>query len=171
MGTFQISWRRDGKVPELFSRGNREFCITLCSNVSGHTRLWLTGSHLRGAPLAPVSLSLPPLVPLRHAGDGLCLVLPPRNVRWLSSSNERATFISNQRRRQDGYQETTIQAARQHTTMWQHQSDDLGKPQREGRNQSGEWRNGTSFGLNDLEALLTVAREAKEWISAHVLRR
>ena len=32
--------------------------------------------------------------------------------------------------------------------------------------QSGEWRNGTSFGLNDLEALLTVAREAKGWISA-----
>jgi hypothetical protein len=26
----------------------------------------------------------------------------------------------------------------------------------------GAWRNGTSFGLNDLEALLTVAREAKE---------
>ena len=33
------------------------------------------------------------------------------------------------------------------------------------------WRNGTSFGLNDLEALLTVAREAKEWISAHALKR
>ena len=32
--------------------------------------------------------------------------------------------------------------------------------------QSGEWRNGTSFVLNDLEALLTVAREAKGWISA-----
>ena len=28
------------------------------------------------------------------------------------------------------------------------------------------WRNGTSFGLNDLEAFVTVAREAKEWISA-----
>jgi hypothetical protein len=35
---------------------------------------------------------------------------------------------------------------------------------------SGAWRNGTSFGLNDLEALLTVAREAKEWISAHTLK-
>jgi len=34
-----------------------------------------------------------------------------------------------------------------------------------------EWRNGTSFGLNDLEALLTVAREAKEWIAAHALKR
>ena len=34
------------------------------------------------------------------------------------------------------------------------------------RNQSGEWRNGTSFGLNDLEALVRVAHEAKEWIAA-----
>jgi hypothetical protein len=36
---------------------------------------------------------------------------------------------------------------------------------------SGAWRNGSSFGLNDLEALLTVAREAKEWIAGHVLKR
>ena len=34
--------------------------------------------------------------------------------------------------------------------------------------QSGAWRNGTSFGLNDLEALMNVALEAKEWIAAHV---
>jgi len=33
------------------------------------------------------------------------------------------------------------------------------------------WRNWTSFGLNDLEALLTVAREAKEWIVTHGLKR
>ena len=39
------------------------------------------------------------------------------------------------------------------------------------KDQSGAWRNGTSFGLNDLEGLLTVAREAKEWISAHALKR
>jgi hypothetical protein len=32
-------------------------------------------------------------------------------------------------------------------------------------------RNGTSFGLNDLEALMTVAHEAKQWIAAHVLKR
>lgn len=32
-------------------------------------------------------------------------------------------------------------------------------------------RNGTSFGLNDLQALVTVARETKEWISAHALKR
>jgi hypothetical protein len=39
------------------------------------------------------------------------------------------------------------------------------------KNQSGAWRNGTSFGLNDLEALLIVARQAKEWISTHALKR
>jgi len=33
------------------------------------------------------------------------------------------------------------------------------------------WRNGTSFGLNDLEALMNVAFEAKEWIAAHALKR
>jgi hypothetical protein len=35
----------------------------------------------------------------------------------------------------------------------------------------GEWHNGTSFGLNDLDALVTVAREAKEWMAAHVMKR
>ena len=39
------------------------------------------------------------------------------------------------------------------------------------KHQSGAWRNGTSFGLNDLEALMNVAFEAKEWITAHTLRR
>ena len=39
------------------------------------------------------------------------------------------------------------------------------------KDQSGAWHNGTSFGLNDLAALLTVVREAKEWISAHALKR
>ena len=39
------------------------------------------------------------------------------------------------------------------------------------RDQSGAWRNGTSFGLNDLEALVTVAHEAKVWIAANVLKR
>jgi hypothetical protein len=38
------------------------------------------------------------------------------------------------------------------------------------KDQSGAWRNGTSFGLNDLEALVNVAREAKEWIADHVLK-
>ena len=39
------------------------------------------------------------------------------------------------------------------------------------KDQTGVWRNSTSFGLTDLEALLTVAREAKEWIAAHDMNR
>ena len=39
------------------------------------------------------------------------------------------------------------------------------------KDQSGAWRNGTSFGLNDLEALMNVAFEAKECIAAHDLKR
>jgi hypothetical protein len=38
------------------------------------------------------------------------------------------------------------------------------------KDQYGAWRNGTSFGISDLEALLTVAREAKEWMAAHTLK-
>ena len=38
------------------------------------------------------------------------------------------------------------------------------------KDQSGAWRNAASFGLNDLEALLNVALEAKEWISAHTFK-
>ena len=38
------------------------------------------------------------------------------------------------------------------------------------KNQSGAWHNGTSFGLSDLEALFIVAREAKEWMTAHALK-
>jgi hypothetical protein len=38
------------------------------------------------------------------------------------------------------------------------------------KDQSGTWRNGISFGLNDLEALIAVAHEAKEWISTHVVK-
>jgi hypothetical protein len=40
------------------------------------------------------------------------------------------------------------------------------------KDQSGAWSTGTSFSLNDLEALLTVAQEAREWIAAaHALKR
>lgn len=38
------------------------------------------------------------------------------------------------------------------------------------KDQSGAWRNRTSFGINDLEALVT-ALEAKDWIAAHVIKR
>ena len=71
------------------------------------------------------------------------------------------------RRKHDGYQQQTSEPA----AIRQHQSDDLGECQREWRAQSGAWRNGTSFGLSDLEDLVTVARGAKEWIAAHILKR
>ena len=39
------------------------------------------------------------------------------------------------------------------------------------KDQSGACRNGTSFALNDLEALMNVVFEAKEWMAAHAPRR
>ena len=39
------------------------------------------------------------------------------------------------------------------------------------KDQAGEWRNGISFGLNDLEAIMNVAFGAKEWMTAHTLKR
>lgn len=39
------------------------------------------------------------------------------------------------------------------------------------KDQAGAWRNGSSFGVNDLEALMNVAFEAREWIATHALRR
>lgn len=42
------------------------------------------------------------------------------------------------------------------------------------KDESGAWRDGASFGLHDLEALealFTVAREAKEWMAAQALKR
>lgn len=39
------------------------------------------------------------------------------------------------------------------------------------KDQSGTWRNGTSFGFNDLDALMNIACEAKEWSTAHTLKR
>ena len=39
------------------------------------------------------------------------------------------------------------------------------------KDQSGAWRNGTSFGLHDLEALMNVALEAQEWMATHALKR
>jgi len=36
---------------------------------------------------------------------------------------------------------------------------------------SKQWRNGTSFGLTDLEAIVNVAGEARELISVHALKR
>lgn len=39
------------------------------------------------------------------------------------------------------------------------------------KDKAGEWRNGTSFDLNDLEALMNVAFEAKKWMAAHGVKR
>ena len=39
------------------------------------------------------------------------------------------------------------------------------------KDQSGAWRNASSFGLHDLNALMNIALEAKEWISAQAMKR
>jgi len=39
------------------------------------------------------------------------------------------------------------------------------------KDQSGAWCNGTSFGLQDLDALMNATLEAKEWVAAHILKR
>jgi hypothetical protein len=69
---------------------------------------------------------------------------------------------------------TTLRYGRIKATIWQNRSEKgpffSTSFSRSFKGQSGAWRNRTSFGLNDLEALLTVAREAKEWMSAHVLK-
>ncbi len=69
----------------------------------------------------------------------------------------------------------TLRCGSNKATIWQNQSEKgpffSTTFSRSFKDQSGRWQNGTSFGLNDLEALLTVAREAKEWIAAHHLKR
>ncbi|OQW32626.1 MAG: hypothetical protein A4E19_04485 [Nitrospira sp. SG-bin1] len=58
--------------------------------------------------------------------------------------------------------------------MWELQGDDLAECERKRpffaktfsrsfKDQSGVWRNGISLGVNDLESLVTVAGEVKEW--------
>jgi hypothetical protein len=70
---------------------------------------------------------------------------------------------------------TTLRCGNIKATIWQNVSErgpffstTFSRPF---KNQAGEWRNGTSFGLNDLEALMNVAFEAKEWIATHALKR
>jgi hypothetical protein len=100
-------------------------------------------------------------------------------VHWLSSSRERANFISNK----GGNKMATYKKKPTHTlrcgniraAIWQNVSQKgpffATTFSRPFKDQSGAWRNGSSFGLHDLEALLTVAKEAKEWIGAHVLKQ
>src|SRR5688572_33469240 len=39
------------------------------------------------------------------------------------------------------------------------------------KDQSGAWRRCNLYGIREVEALMNVALEAKEWIAAHVLKR
>jgi hypothetical protein len=63
-------------------------------------------------------------------------------------------------------QTTTLRCGNIKVTIWQNVSEN--RPffattfSRPFKDQTGAWRNGTSFGLNDLEALMNVAFEAKE---------
>lgn len=65
---------------------------------------------------------------------------------------------------------TTLRCGNIKATIWQNVSEKgpffATTFSRPFKDQSGAWRNGTSFGLNDLEALMNVAFEAKKWITA-----
>lgn len=70
---------------------------------------------------------------------------------------------------------TTLRCGSIKATIWQNGSEKspffattLSRPF---KNQTGAWRNETSFGLNDLEALMNVAFGTKEWMTAHTLSR
>jgi len=69
---------------------------------------------------------------------------------------------------------TTLRCGRINATIWQNVSEKgpffSTTFSRSFQDQSGAWHNGTSFGLSDLQALLIIAREAKEWMSAHTLK-
>ena len=68
---------------------------------------------------------------------------------------------------------TTLRCGNIKATIWQDVSEKgpffATISSRPFKDQSGNWRNGTSFCLNDLEALMNVAFE--EWNAAHTLKR
>jgi hypothetical protein len=70
---------------------------------------------------------------------------------------------------------TTLRCGNIKATIWQNISEKgpvfATTFSRPFKDQSGAWRNSTSFGLSDLEALMNVAFEAKEWMTAHTLKR
>jgi len=70
---------------------------------------------------------------------------------------------------------TTLRCGNIKATIWQNVSEKgpffATTFSRPFKDQSGAWRNGTSFWLNGLEALMNVAFEAKEWMAAHTLKR
>jgi hypothetical protein len=113
------------------------------------------------------------------ARRGPLLYLLLRNVHWLSSSCERANFISNKggnkmatSTKKPTY---TLRCGNIKATIWQNVGEKgpffATTFSRPFKDHAGQWRNGTSFGLNDLEALMNAALEAKEWIAAHALKR
>lgn len=69
---------------------------------------------------------------------------------------------------------TTLRCGNFKATIWQNVSEKgpffATTFSRPFEDQTGAWHNGNSFGLNDLEALMNVAFEAKEWITAHTLK-
>jgi hypothetical protein len=70
---------------------------------------------------------------------------------------------------------TTLRCGTLKATIWQNVSEKgpffATTFSRPFKDQSGAWRNDTSFSLNDLEALMNIACEAKEWMTAHTLKR
>jgi hypothetical protein len=70
---------------------------------------------------------------------------------------------------------TTLQCGNIKASIWQNHSEKgpffATTFSRPFKDPSDAWRNGTSFGLNDLDTLMNAVLEAKEWISAHSLKR
>ena len=69
----------------------------------------------------------------------------------------------------------TLRCGNIKATIWQNSSENgpffATTFSRPFKDQSGTWRDASSFGLHDLEALMNVALDAKEWIAAHALKR
>ncbi|HEU5121687.1 MAG TPA: hypothetical protein VFT59_02485, partial [Candidatus Saccharimonadales bacterium] len=89
-------------------------------------------------------------------------------MRWLSPSGVKANFISNKGGNKRPTNKTSKQPANTlrcgsiKATIWKNTSEKgsfyATTFYRPFKDHAGEWRNGTLFGLHDLEALLTVAR-------------
>jgi len=73
---------------------------------------------------------------------------------------------------------TTLRCGNIKATIWQNVSEKgpffattFSRPFKDQAGLGRNTHNGTSFRLNDLEALMNVAFEAKEWIAARALKR
>src|SRR4029079_1323958 len=123
-------------------------------------------------PLYPAAFSFPARRrrPLPHVSSMKCalalLFLCESQLHFNKGGNKMAT---------NNKPANTLRCGNIKATIWQNVSEKgpffsttFSRPFKD---QSGAWRNASSFGLNDLEALVSVAREAKEWIATHVLKR